>query len=160
MAEDNGGHCLLVLYGRVGSFITAYLSSYVFVPVASCVCGGVWPMICDEGRCHMVEGRFSSRTDDLPRRSGCPKITSSSRMEESTADSKSVVWEEEIQIGVSALSDPSQELQPEIPAASILGDRSVSDAIGSGFSRAKLAIHEVISSGTCTIFMSELERDG
>ena len=108
----------------------------------------------------MIEGRFGSRTDDLPHRSGSPKITSSSRMEESTADSKSVVWEEEIQIGVSALSDPSQELQPEIPAASILGDRSVSDAIGSGFSRAKLAIHEVISSGTCTIFMSELERDG
>ena len=99
----------------------------------------------------MIEGRLGSGGNDLFCGSDSPKVTSSSRMEESTADAKAVGWFEGVQIGVMVVLDPVQELQPEIPAASKLGVCSTSDPVDTGLSRSKLAIHEITSSGTGTI---------
>ena len=104
----------------------------------------------------MIEGRLRSGRNDLPRGSGSPKITSAPSMEERTADSKAIGWEEGVQEGVMVMSDPPEEVQPEIPAASILGVRSTSDPDGAGLSCAKLAIHEITSSGTGTICIGVL----
>ena len=108
----------------------------------------------------MIEGRFGSGRGDLLRGSGSPKVTSAPCMEESTADAKAVGWEEGVQIGVMVVSDAPEEFQPEIPAASVLGVRSTSDPDGTGLSCAKLAIHEITSSGTGTICIGAPLREG
>ena len=104
----------------------------------------------------MIEGRLRSGSGDLLRGSSSPKVTSAPCMEESTAEAKAVGWEEGVQIGVVMVPDPAQEFQPEIPAASVLGVRSTSDPDGSGLSCAKLAIHEITSSGTGRICIGVL----
>ena len=105
----------------------------------------------------MIEGRFGSGRVDLPSRSRSPKVTASSCMQESTADTKAVGWLERLQIGVIEVLDPPQELQPEIPAAKVLRVGSLGNSLLTGLSRAKLAIQEVRSSGTCTIFRGLIE---
>ena len=99
----------------------------------------------------MIEGRFGSGRADLLRGSCSPKVTASSCMQESTADTKAVGWFEFLQIGVIAVLDPPQEFQPHIPAASVLAVGSLGNSLLAGLSRAKLAIQQVRSSGTCTI---------
>ena len=56
--------------------------------------------------------------------------------------------------------DPVEKLQPESPAASVLGVRAFGDPGSPGFSCAKLAIQEVISAGTCTICIIFGLREG
>ena len=100
----------------------------------------------------MIEGRFGSGRGDLLSRSLSPKVTASSCMQESTADAKAVGWLELLQIGVIEVLDSPQEFQPHTPAASVLIVGSFGNSLLAGLSRAKLAIQEVRSSGTCTIF--------
>ena len=100
IAKHDGWHCFLVFHWRVDAFVRADLPSEVFVPLASRVKCGVLPITCDEGRRHMIEGRFGSGRNDLLCGSGPPKITSASSMEERTAEAKAVGWDEGVQVGV------------------------------------------------------------
>ena len=100
----------------------------------------------------MIEGRFCGGRADLLSQSRSPKVTASSCMQESTADTKAVGWFEFLQIGVIEVFDSPQEFQPHIPAARVLIVGSLGNSLLAGLSRAKLAIQEVRSSGTCTIF--------
>ena len=151
-SEDNGWQRFLMLYRRVVSSVGADLATDVLVGLASAVRDGVVLVIRDEGRCHMIEGRFRGGCADLLSRSCSPKVTASSRMQESTADTKPVRWFEFFQIGVIVVLDSPQEFQPHSPAARVLLVGALGNSRLAGLSRAKFAIQEVRSSGTCTIF--------
>ena len=107
----------------------------------------------------MVEGRSGRGSFEVDIGSTSPKITSSHRMHESTADPYFSDVVELLQIGV-VEPDPVLESQPAIPAAIVLLVGTSGDALVPGHLRAMDATHEIISGGGATIVICEGDRDG
>ena len=107
----------------------------------------------------MVKGRFGRGSFDFNIGSTSPKITSSHRMHESTADPYFSDVVELFQIGI-VEPDAVLESQPAIPAAIVLLVGTSGDALCPGHLCAMDAIQEIISGGGATILICEGDRDG
>jgi len=85
--ENSWWQGLLVFRWRVDTLLPCLLSSDVLVSVAFGILYGALPMICDEGRRHIIDGRSgSTRQDCLRSGSVFPKVTSSFCMHKRTAE--------------------------------------------------------------------------
>jgi len=80
-------------------------------------------------------------------------------MHESTAEAYLGRLVEGVQIGVSEVFNSDEELQPLIPAASVLGVSAVSDPSSLGLSCSSFEIQAISSSGTVTICIMSGESE-
>ena len=137
----------------VESPVVACLLPDVLVELAPCLYRWVVPIVCDKGCRHMIEGHSARIHGDLVSGSTFPKVTLPCCMHESTAEAYLDRFVGGVQIGVLEVFDPGEELQPLIPAASVLGVSSVSKPSVLGFSCFSFKIQAISLSGTVTIYI-------
>ena len=113
----------------------------------------------DECCRHVIEGRLARIRVDLVSGSTTPKVTLPCCMHESTAEAYLGRFVEGVQVGVLEVFDPGEELQPLIPAASVLGVSAGSDPSVLGLSCFSFEIQAISSSSTLTICIMSGESE-